>query len=84
MYRRRPNVDALDALDALDGGPKMGVGRVAYKHIVTVHGQDYEVETFQEFKTVWSAAGKYEGGFIATADRSMPTLPNYHDPPSFA
>jgi len=51
----------------------MGVGRVAYKHIVTVHGQDYEVETFQEFKTVWSAAGTYEGGFIATADRSEST-----------
>jgi hypothetical protein len=48
----------------------MGVGKVAYKHFVTVQGKDYEVETYQEFKTVWTAAGAYEGEYIATADSS--------------
>ena len=48
----------------------MGVGKVAHKHVVAVCGQDYEVETYQEFETTWSAAGTYEGGYIATADRS--------------
>jgi len=48
----------------------MGVGKVAYKHFVTVQGKAYEVETYQEFKTVWSAAGTYEGGYLATADSS--------------
>ena len=48
----------------------MGVGKVAYKHRVTVQGKDYAVETYQEFKTVWSAAGAYKGEYLATADTS--------------
>jgi hypothetical protein len=48
----------------------MGVRKVAHKHLVTVHGRDYEVETYRESKTVWSAAGAYEAEYIATADDS--------------
>jgi len=51
----------------------MEVGKVAYKHFVTVHSHDYEVKTYHEFKTVWSAAGTYEGGYIATVDSSEST-----------
>jgi len=48
----------------------VGVGKVAYKHFVTVQGKDYSVETYQEFKTVWSAVGAYKGEYLATADTS--------------
>jgi hypothetical protein len=48
----------------------MGVGKLTYKHFATVQGKVYEVETYQEFKTVWSAAGTCEGGYIATIDGS--------------
>jgi len=48
----------------------MRVGKVAYKHFATVQGKVYEVETYQETKTVWSAAGTWEGGYLATIDGS--------------
>jgi hypothetical protein len=38
-----------------------------------VHGKEYEVHTYQEFQTVWSAAGEYEGEHIATKGSSEST-----------
>ena len=48
----------------------MGVGKFTHKHFVTVHGKECEVETYQEFKTVWIASCAYEGQYISALGES--------------